>query len=347
MPIDDRKQKIMMAIVSLYANGGEPVGSNLLSHYFNLSVSSATLRNEMAALTKLGMLEQPHTSAGRVPTPKGYRYYVDHLLDRPATLPLEQKQKIDGIVNALDYDPEKLARGAAVQLADLLGYAMVATTPLAKDLYIAHYEVIQVGRYSAAVLAVTVAGGVLTRVAKVDFELDANDAQRLAATLNAHLRFVAEADVSSQLIRSMVDSLAEAGPRCWPILSAALTLLAEAGKPSVYFEGQQYLLQWPELENGMRHLLQLVADREQMEALLQPNTEGTLVIFGDELQEQPIPGLCIVSRHYHAGGGLKGVIAALGPTRMRFSEVIPTIEYFSELMGKAVSAAGSDARPPR
>ncbi len=86
MPMDDRKQRIMMAIVSLYANEGEPVGSNLLSRYFDMAVSSATLRNEMAALTRLGLLEQPHTSAGRVPTAKGYRYYVDNLLHLPGSL---------------------------------------------------------------------------------------------------------------------------------------------------------------------------------------------------------------------------------------------------------------------
>ena len=347
MPMDDRKRKIMMAIVSLYATGGEPVGSNLLSHYFNLSVSSATLRNEMAALTRLGLLEQPHTSAGRVPTAKGYRYYVEHLLGTPAALAEEKQRKIDSVVGALDYDPEKLARGAAIALADLIGYAVIATTPLAKDLYIAHYEVIQVGRYSAAVLAVTVAGGVLTRVTKVDFELEAHDAKRLAETLNTYLRFVAEADVTPSLIRSMVDSLAEAGPRSWPVLSAALALLSQAGKPSVYFEGQQYLLQWPELDSGMRRLLELTADRESMEELLHPLSDNTEVLFGDEMEEKPIPGLCIVSRHYHAGGGLKGVIAALGPTRMRFGEVIPTIEYFSLLMGRAISSAGSATKPPR
>ncbi len=342
--MDDRKQRIMVAIVSLYATGGEPVGSSLLSRSIDLTVSSATLRNEMAALTKLGLLEQPHTSAGRVPTAKGYRYYVDHLLGTPEGLPQGAKQKIDAVVSGLDHDPEKLAKGAATSLAGLLGHAVIATTPLARDLHIAHFEVIQVGLYSAAVLAVTVAGGVLTRVAKVDFELGPEDAKQLANTLNQHLCFVAEADVSPSLIRDMVDNLGERGPHNWPVLSAALALLAEAGKPSIYFEGQKYLLQWPELENGMRSLLELAGSRERVEELLHPEREETMVLFGDEM-EKPIPGLCIASRHYHAGGGLTGALAVLGPTRMRFREVIPTLEYFSLLMGRAVSAAGGTAQP--
>ncbi len=339
MAMDDRKQRIMTAIVTLYATAGEPVGSHLLSRSIDLAVSSATLRNEMAALTKLGLLEQPHTSAGRVPTAKGYRYYVDHLMHPPAGLPSPVRQKMEKLAGSLDYDPEKLARGAAVSLADFLGLAVITTTPLAKDLHIAHYEVLQVGRFTAAVLAVTVAGGVLTRVAKVDFELGPEDICQLAGTLNAHLRFVSEADVSPSLIREMVDSLGEAGPRSWPVLSAALALLAEAGKPSIYFEGQKYLLQWPELEDGMRGLLELAGDRESLEQLLENESDGTMVLFGDEM-ERPIPGLCIVSRHYPAGGGLTGALAVLGPTRMNFGDVIPALEYFSELMGRTISGAG-------
>lgn len=337
MAMDDRKQRILMAIVSLYANDGEPVGSNLLSRHFDMAVSSATLRNEMAALTKLGLLEQPHTSAGRVPTAKGYRYYVDHLIDSTLRITPEDRARLDSIFHELDYDPEKLAQGAAKALSDLLGYAVVATTPRAEDVCIAHFEVLQVGRYSAAVLAVTGAGGVRTRVAKVDFELAEGDAQKLGETLNRFLRFVAEADVSTSLIQSMVASLGAAGPRCWPVLSAGLTLLAEAGKPSVYFEGQQTFLQWPELEASLRTLMELAGDPQRIESLIRPEPGHTTVVFGDELDEKPIPGLCVVSRQYLAGGGLSGVIAVAGPTRMRFAEVIPKLEYFSGLLGRSMS----------
>ena len=339
MAIDDRKQRILRAIVSLYATDGEPVGSNLLSRYFDMAVSSATLRNEMAALTKLGLLEQPHTSAGRVPTAKGYRYYVDNLLGTPAQLPQEEMLELDKLFQSLDYDPAKLAQGAARALSDLLNCAVLATTPRAEDTCIAHFEVLQVGRYSAAVLAVTGAGGVLTRVAKVEFELEKAHAALIAKTLNHYLRFVAEADVSSTLIRTMVDSLGRLGPFCWPILSAALTLLSEAGTPSIYFEGQQNLLEWPELEPSLGPMLELLADEERVEELFRtPEPEHrTMVLFGDELPQKPIPGLCIVSRQYLAGGGLSGTIAVAGPTRMRFRDVIPKLEYFSELLGKSMS----------
>ena len=208
MAMDARKQRILEAIVALYANDGEPVGSGLLANYFDMALSSATLRNEMAALTKLGLLEQPHTSAGRVPSAQGYRYYLDHLIDAPksGTLPEKDRRRIDDLFAAMDAEPEKLVPAATRCLADMTGCAAAATTPQAPDLCIAHFEVVQVGRYSAAVLAVTSAGGVRTRVARVDTGLTRDDAANLAQLLNRGLTFVAPQDLSPMLMPAW----------CWP-----------------------------------------------------------------------------------------------------------------------------------
>ena len=228
VPMDDRKRRVLRAIVTLYGADGEPVGSGLLAEQFGHAVSSATLRNEMAALTKLGLLEQPHTSAGRVPSAKGYRYYIDNLLDTGARLPAEEKRQIDLLFREMDYDPERLAESAARALADLTGYCVVATTPKSEDLCIAHYEVMQVGRYTAAVLAVTNAGGVRTRTAKLDFALRPGDAQRLSQALNTYLTFRSAADVREEQMRTAAQSLGSAV--YYPVLSAAVTLLREAAQ---------------------------------------------------------------------------------------------------------------------
>ncbi|NLW80028.1 MAG: heat-inducible transcription repressor HrcA [Ruminococcaceae bacterium] len=339
--MDDRKQRIMMAIVSLYGLGGEPVGSNLLSRHFNMAVSSATLRNEMAALTRQGLLEQPHTSAGRVPTAKGYRYYVDNLLETPDALPAADKAQMDEAFRGLDYDPEKMVQGAAKLLSDQLGHAVVATTPRADNTFIAHYEVLQVGRYTAAVLAVTGAGGVRTRVAKADKELTEADIAQVKLALNRHLCFVVDADADAALIRTMVDSLGESGPACWPIFSAAATLLAEASQHRLFFEGQQYLLRWPEFESHFKTLLALFSDADWVEHLNQPQGGHTTIVFGDEFSADPIHGLCIIARQYLAGGGLAGSVAVVGPARIRYREVIPKLEYFSDLLGKRMSGTAA------
>ena len=111
MTMDARKQRVLQAIVALYGLEGEPVGSSVLANYFDMAVSSATLRNEMAALTKLGLLEQPHTSAGRVPSAKGYRYYLDNLLADDQPLDRVTRARVDAVFASLDHEPEKLAAG--------------------------------------------------------------------------------------------------------------------------------------------------------------------------------------------------------------------------------------------
>ncbi len=147
--------------------------------------------------------------------------------------------------------------------------------------------------------------------------------------------FVVDADADAALVRSMMDGMADAS-NMWPVVSAALTLLSEVGKPNVYMEGHQYLLQWPELDGSLKSLLELMDDAETTEALIQPVPGRTTIQFGDEMPK-PIPGACFVIRQYVAGGGRLGIISVVGPARMRYREVIPLLEYFSNLLGQGIS----------
>ena len=221
MTMDARKQRVLQAIVALYGLEGEPVGSSVLANYFDMAVSSATLRNEMAALTKLGLLEQPHTSAGRVPSAKGYRYYLDHLLTDDQPLDRVTRARVDAVFASLDHEPEKLAQGAAKALAAISGCTAAVSTPCAEDLCIAHYEVVQVGRSAAAVLAVTTAGYVRTRVARVRTGLSRENAAALAALLNRNLTFVAPVDLSPRLLAELCSQIS---PELVPVISAAAVL---------------------------------------------------------------------------------------------------------------------------
>ena len=207
MAMDERKQRVLRAIVSLYSVEGEPVGSSVLANYFDMAVSSATLRNEMAALTRLGLLEQPHTSAGRVPSAKGYRYYIDHLLDDSQPLDRVARARVDSVFASLDHEPDRLAQGAVKALAQMSGYTAAVSTPCADDLCIAHFEVVQVGRNAAAILAVTSAGYVRTRVARVRDGLTREKASQLAALLNRNLTFVAAVDLSRRALADLCSQI--------------------------------------------------------------------------------------------------------------------------------------------
>lgn len=337
MAMDARKQRILEAIVSLYATDGEPVGSGLLASYFDMAVSSATLRNEMAALTRLGLLEQPHTSAGRVPSAEGYRYYLDHLLTAPGamTLPEQDREQIDALFDRMDIEPEKLARSAAQVLAEYAGCAAAITTPQAPDLCIAHFEVVQVGRYSAAVLAVTSAGGVRTRVARVETGLTRGDATQVAQLLNSRLTFVAPQDMDPMLIASLVMA---AGRRLAPVVLAAQALVNT--EPQAYLEGAQYLAQMPDVRQNLGTLLEVFSDNRRALALLQPDGGKITAKLGTDT-DPAMPGACIVSRRYLAGGGLTGTVAVIGSTRMDFRRVIPILDYFAAKLGRSMAGQGA------
>ena len=309
----------------------------MLANYFDMAVSSATLRNEMAALTKLGLLEQPHTSAGRVPSAKGYRYYLDNLLTDDQPLDRVTRARVDAVFASLDHEPEKLAQGAAKALA--AGCTAAVSTPCAEDLCIAHYEVVQVGRSAAAVLAVTTAGYVRTRVARVRTGLSRENAAALAALLNRNLTFVAPVDLSTRMLSELCSQIA---PELVPVVSAAAAILQDSVKPHVFLGGEQYLLDWPQLDGRVGDILTLLNDEEQAASLIAPpDNRSESVLLGEDLEPQ-IPGLCIVSDRYLVGGGLWGSIALIGPTRMPFQKLMPLLHEFADQLGEGMSGKRKD-----
>ena len=339
MTMDARKQRVLQAIVALYGLEGEPVGSSVLANYFDMAVSSATLRNEMAALTKLGLLEQPHTSAGRVPSAKGYRYYLDHLLTDDQPLDRVTRARVDAVFASLDHEPEKLAQGAAKALAAISGCTAAVSTPCAEDLCIAHYEVVQVGRSAAAVLAVTTAGYVRTRVARVRTGLSRENAAALAALLNRNLTFVAPVDLSSRLLSELCGQIS---PELVPVVSAAAAILQDSTTPHVFLGGEQHLLDWPQLDGKVGTILTLLNDEEEAARLIAPlDEQNESILLGEDIEPQ-IPGLCIVSDRYLVGGGLWGSIALIGPTRMPFQKLMPLLHAFADQLGEGMSGKRKD-----
>ena len=329
MTMDARKQRVLQAIVALYGLEGEPVGSSVLANYFDMAVSSATLRNEMAALTKLGLLEQPHTSAGRVPSAKGYRYYLDNLLTDDQPLDRVTRARVEAVFASLDHEPEKLAQGAAKALAAISGCTAAVSTPCAEDLCVAHYEVVQVGRSAAAVLAVTTAGYVRTRVARVRTGLSRENAAALAALLNRNLTFVAPVDLSNRLLAELCSRI---DPELVPVISAAAAILQDSAQPHVFLGGEQYLLNWPQLEGKEEQAARIIAP---------PADRSESVLLGEDLEPQ-IPGLCIVSDRYLVGGGLWGTVALIGPTRMPFQKLMPLLHLFADELGEGMSGKRKD-----
>ena len=167
--------------------------------------------------------------------------------------------------------------------------------------------------------------------------LENGDVEMLAKTLNESLTFRSAADVQSAHLQAAAQRMGARGVTLYPVLSAAYTLLKEAGRPNVYLEGEQNFLNYAGTEQNIKTLLEFFADTEAVKQAVSPKTDRTTVLLGEDLEDHPMPGLCIVSKRYVAGGGATGAIGIVGPLRMPYQKIIPRLEYFSLLLGQCMS----------
>ncbi len=340
MDISRRKRLILSKIVALYTDSGDPVGSKILNQFLEgVSVSTATLRNEMAELTSLGFLEQPHTSSGRVPTVEGFRYYVENLL-QSSPLSAQEQAAINRTVDGMDSDPDRAADEAARALARMTGLAAITTTPRGGNVQLTHYEVFKTGKYNIAIVGVSSVGGVKTRVCRVARELDAALLEKLEAILNRRFVFVSPEDLSDRLVRDASAELGADARVCAPVLAAVIALVKSAAEVRVYAEGQERLLDYPEFDAHIKELLGLFSDAENMRGYLTPD-EPLKVFVGDEQGAFGMDSLGVVMGRYRAAGGRYGALAVAGPVRMDYGFIIPRVSYFRDRMSAALTNPGA------
>lgn len=330
MDISDRKRMILAAVVTLHTDSGDPVGSNILNRFLEeISVSSATLRNEMAELTSLGLLEQPHTSAGRIPTQRGMRYYVDHLMRSYQMMPRE-KRYIEEVISAMDTDSEKAAEMAAKVLANMFGLAAVAMTPQMKSPHIVHFELMRAGRFNLAVMGVTSGGSVKSRICRVMSDLSERELQIAETVLNDHLVFISSEDVSPNLIAQINALLGDFGEKMLPVISSAVALVRQSADVRIFSNGEHSLLQYREMADQMGSYLEFLNNSQRVTALLSPGEKPVKVLMGDEIGgEMPAMGFVIGS---YRARGLAGGLGVVGPSRMNYAYIIPRLKYFCDVM---------------
>ncbi len=335
--MDNRKNQVLKTVVKLYSIEGEPVGSTLLARHFSMSISSATLRSEMAALTKLGLLEQPHTSAGRIPSAKGYRYYIDNLLESDKPLTPFQRSNISDLFKDMDFDPQRITANTAKALASYTGFASATTTPESKDVCIAHFEIIRVGLYTAVVLAVSSAGSVSTRTAKFETTFETEDLKLLEAALNEHFTFINPTDLDVEHIEAVSANLSTKSTNLMSGIMAAYKLVSACTRQAVYIEGQENLLHHGINDIALRNSLALFSDSATLCKYLGYIASQGGVILGEDIEDYPMPGFCIMGKQYVAGGGRTGSIAIIGPSRMNFTYMMRRLDFFAHTLSMCMS----------
>ncbi len=335
MDISDRKRMILTAVVTLHTDSGDPVGSNILNHFLDhLSVSSATLRNEMAELTSLGLLEQPYTSAGRVPTQMGMRYYIDNLMH---IFPMTRQEKdyIDGIVAKMDTDSEKAAESSVKFLSEMFDLASIAMTPKGGNPHLVHFKILRVGRFNLAVIGVSNSGSVKTRVCRIGEDISDEQVETVEQILNDHLVFVSSEDVRSYLFDQMNARLKDSKNVAAPILHAAMMLVEQLSDVRLYSDGEQFLLHYKEMDAQIRSYLEFLNDPKRVIDILSDSMHPLSIYIGEELDNSlPLMGL-IVCR-YNAGGTV-GYIGLAGPARMNYPYLIPRLKYYCDSLSAALT----------
>lgn len=329
MQLDERKTKILQAIIRNYLETGEPVGSRTISKYTDLNLSSATIRNEMADLEEMGYILQPHTSAGRIPSDKGYRFYVDTMMADREREVIEMKEML---VERQD-KMETLLKQVAKVLAQNTQYATMISAP---QTHRNKVKFIQLSRVDAnQILAVIVVEGnvIKNNILPVAQELSDETLLKLNILLNTHLNGLSMEEINLGMIAAMKQ---QAGIHS-DIVSEVIDAVAEAIKADedleIYTSGTNNIFRYPELADNARasELINTFEEKQQLSGLVQDvlaaesNETGIQVYIGNETPVQSMKDCSVVTATYELGEGMKGTIGIIGPKRMDYDKVIGTL----------------------
>lgn len=333
MELDARKLKILQAVVEAYIQTGEPVGSKALCDLLDVSVSSATVRNEMASLSELGLLEQPHTSAGRVPSQLGYRLYINELM-RPKPLTEAEMRYIDGYLSEYADDPDLLLEKAAEMLAGMTKYAAVSTTPTNRDATIKQIQLLQTGPHTAMLVLTTSTGAVKSKLFRADYLLNSDILRMFTKVLNEKMGNVHLLNVTPDFIKSTAFSIGELSLMMAPAFVALGLACREILKTNVLLEGQTNLLYLSEYEvDSVKRLLHFLEQRSELAKLIGAQKEKVGVFIGGESNHPEMIDTSVVLARYSMGKSARGTLGVIGPTRMDYPKIVSNLQYLAQSVG--------------
>lgn len=336
MELSERKKKVLRSIVDLYIRGAEPVGSKAVAELPDMNYSSATIRNEMAELTAMGYLEQPHTSAGRVPSAAGYRLYVDELMSdyrlsldetRSISTAIEEKmQRMDKLV-------EKVAKMVS-QATDLPAISMASRQGVAT---VKRFDLILAGQGSFILVLLLSTDEVVNKLIKLPLEVSEADLKLLGAALNAAATGIPAGEFTQNLFDRVMGAAGSAASLAPVVLEFTLETLRRPGNTGIMVTGQHRLLDQPEyrdVDKAQRVLTSL--DEETLANLpdVIRNENGTQVLVGPENVARELKDTSVVVTKFDIGDGMQGMIGVVGPTRMDYAKVTARLSYFAESLSK-------------
>ncbi len=336
--LDKRAQILLKTLVEHYISDGQPVGSRTLSKCSGLDLSPATIRNVMSDLEELGFIASPHTSAGRIPTQRGYRFFVDTLL----TVQPLQKQEIQRLEYELSSpDPQELIASAASLLSSLTQFAGVVMIPKRRSIAFRHLEFLPLSEKRILVIIVTSDGNVQNRIIMVDKPYSASELTQATNFFNQHY----SGSTFEQVQKKLHEELKQMQSDMTRLMAAALEAsgkVLDDDKDGVVISGERNLLQVDDLSANVTSLRKLFEVFERRTSLMQlldnsQRAEGIQIFIGGESGYLPLDECSMVTAPYEADGQVVGTLGVIGPTRMAYERVIPIVDITAKLLSNALS----------
>jgi len=333
MDLNERKTKILEAIINDYVATAEPIGSRTIAKKYDMGISSATIRNEMSDLEELGLIIQPHASAGRVPSDKGYRLYVDSLM-KQEILSDEQEEYLRQVVahniSHIDY----LMRETAKAIALLTRYTTVVSEPRARKTCLKHVQLVPLDDYTVIVMVVSDAKTAKNMVIRVSRSPSYEELTNLSIALNAHLQGMSTEMLTSGLLSKLEQAFGEHRALIPPILEAIMSALGNGEDVRLYTSGMRNLLAFPEFADveKAKSIFQTLEEKDVLANMLldvqadDPNGDGeqTQIVIGTENEIIHLKDCSIIKAHYNLGEQ-RGAIGIIGPTRMDYAQVLSVL----------------------
>ena len=331
--LSTRQEKILKMVVSEFVDTAQPVGSEALVQRFTLGISPATVRNEMSALEQAGYLQHPHTSAGRVPSDLGYRYYVESLMD-DTSLPIEQQRRILHQFHQIELAFDQWARLAAAVLASAAQTVAMATLPAVPETHLKRLELVPIQEALILLIVILYEGVLRQQLMALDVAQGESELTHSAHKLTEAFRGLSASEISS---REAELSPVEAQAR--EITARLMQQVDAEALYDLYLDGMLYMLSKPEFSrvDKLREVLEALQSRALAYVVPQVlSDEGVHIIIGEENELPALRECSVIIARYGGRGEPRGLVGLLGPTRMEYGRSVSTVRYVTEVMGRLV-----------
>lgn len=327
--LDDRKLKILQTIIKTYLETGEPVGSRTISKYTDLNLSSATIRNEMADLEDLGYIIQPHTSAGRIPSDKGYRLYVDMLMEDKEHEITEMQEKMLQKADKM----EQLLQQAARVLANSTNYATMVSAPTYNRNKLKFIQLSQVDANQIIAVIVMEGNIIKNKIVAVAEPLDNETMLKLNMLLNTNLNGIAVEDINLGMIARLKEQAGIHSGVISDVLDAVANTIQLDNDLEIYTSGATNIFKYPELSDkqSAQEIISAFEEKQQLaelvtQTLTSDENKGIQVYIGSETPVQTMKDCSVVTATYELGQGMQGTVGIIGPKRMDYENVMKTLK---------------------